>query len=245
MQELAREFGKPFVHVHHLEAHCMMARLAGKEILPEGEGSRERSSEGSREGVSSNSNSNSHSSGSSSSSSSSSSGSGSNNGNEASTSALPKVEYPFLALLASGGHTSILLCQNLGEYSVLGGTLDDALGEAFDKASRMLGLRSASSGGAAVEAAALKGTKREEYGMTIPMRNKPNCDFSYAGLKNAFRVAVQRAREAEGLDRECTNAPKSQMEESPEMVALSPAAAADLCATFQDVAFGHLVSGGL
>jgi N6-L-threonylcarbamoyladenine synthase len=50
----------------------------------------------------------------------------------------PKVQYPFLALLASGGHTSILLCKQLGDYEVLGGTLDDALGEAFDKAARLL-----------------------------------------------------------------------------------------------------------
>ena len=76
--------------------------------------------------------------------------------------------------------------------------------------------------------------------MTVPMRNKPNCDFSYAGLKNAFRVAVQKARELEGLDVESTNAPASQMETAPTPVALSDAAAADLCATFQDVAFSHV-----
>jgi len=52
---------------------------------------------------------------------------------EAAAAFAPKVEYPFLALLASGGHTSLLLCRGLGDYAVLGGTLDDALGEAFDK----------------------------------------------------------------------------------------------------------------
>jgi tRNA N6-adenosine threonylcarbamoyltransferase len=50
----------------------------------------------------------------------------------------PKVTYPFLALLASGGHTSILLCRELGEYQILGGTLDDALGEALGPLSRQL-----------------------------------------------------------------------------------------------------------
>lgn len=55
----------------------------------------------------------------------------------------PKVNFPFLALLVSGGHTSILLCRGLGDYTVLGATLDDSLGEAFDKASRLLGLRTA------------------------------------------------------------------------------------------------------
>lgn len=52
----------------------------------------------------------------------------------------PKIEYPFLALLASGGHTSLQLVLGLGKYLVLGGTLDDSLGEAFDKASRLLGI---------------------------------------------------------------------------------------------------------
>ena len=130
-----------------------------------------------------------------------------------------KVEYPFLAFLASGGHTSILLCKKLGEYEVLGGTLDDALGEALDKAARLLGLRSSSSGGAAVEASALNGDK-ESYPMTVPMRTKLNCDFSYAGLKNAFRLAVQTARAKEGLDINSTNAPASQMEEAPETVVI-------------------------
>ena len=130
---------------------------------------------------------------------------------------VPKVEYPFLALLASGGHTSILLCKALGEYEIIGGTLDDALGEAFDKAARLLGLTCATSGGAAVENAALKGNKNS-YPMTVPMRNKLSCDFSYSGLKNAFRQAVQSAREKEGLDVNSTNAPAKQMEESPEIV---------------------------
>jgi tRNA N6-adenosine threonylcarbamoyltransferase len=129
----------------------------------------------------------------------------------------PKVTYPFLALLASGGHTSILLCRELGEYQILGGTLDDALGEAFDKAARLLGLKCASSGGAAVEAAA-RGGDKDSFPMTVPMRSKLNCDFSYAGLKNAFRLAVQTAREREGLDVNSTNAPANQMEESPEIV---------------------------
>ena len=86
-----------------------------------------------------------------------------------------------------------------------------------------------------VEAAARLGSRKEAYGMTVPMRNKPTCDFSYAGLKNAFRVAVQKARELEGLDVESTNAPPSQMEVAPAPVALSSSAAADLCATFQGV----------
>ena len=117
-QELARAHGKTFVTVHHLEAHCAMARLAGKEILPDPEAvpaAAACNSSGSGSG--------------------SNSSSSSSSGSSAAGTPLfaPKVDYPFLALLASGGHTSLLLCRGLGEYSVLGGTLDDALGEAFDK----------------------------------------------------------------------------------------------------------------
>jgi tRNA A37 threonylcarbamoyltransferase TsaD len=224
LQSLALEFQKPFVTVHHLEAHCVMARLAGKEIVAEEKKEEVVVNKAEEKAVDHNkieievsvgTNAN------------------VNVGNipsekntvESVTTLTqngpgpftPKVDYPFLALLASGGHTSILLCKNLGEYEVLGGTLDDALGEAFDKAARLLGLTCSSSGGAAVEAAAKLGDE-SSYPMTVPMRTKLNCDFSYAGLKNAFRMAVQSAREKEGLDVESTNAPANQMEESPTTV---------------------------
>jgi len=66
---------------------------------------------------------------------------------------------------------------------VLGGTRDDALGEAFDKAARLLGLSMASSGGAAIEKLAKLGDGRR-YRMTVPMKNVKSCDFSYAGKYN-------------------------------------------------------------
>jgi N6-L-threonylcarbamoyladenine synthase len=80
----------------------------------------------------------------------------------------------------------------LGKHTVLGGTLDDALGEAFDKAARLLGLPLNTSGGAAVEAGARRAVERaaakgttlstyEDYGLKIPMRDRRDCDFSYAG----------------------------------------------------------------
>lgn len=205
-QALATEYNKPFVTIHHLEAHCLMARLAGETVKDENN-ARENQHE--------------------------------NKKNEFNFS--PKIEYPFLALLASGGHTSLQLVEGLGKYAVLGGTLDDSLGEAFDKASRLLGLRTGGSGGAAVEAAARLGTCRREYfSMTIPMQSKPNCDFSYAGLKNSFRVAVQKARRESGLDVDSTNAPAGQNMEAPEPIMLPESITADLCATFQDTAFSHV-----
>lgn len=210
--------------MHHLEAHCVMARLAGKEIVAEEK--KEAVLVGKVEGKSVDHNKtemevevavgasvNVHNI----QSEMTTVGSASTQTETGPGLFTPKVDYPFLALLASGGHTSILLCKNLGEYEVLGGTLDDALGEAFDKAARLLGLTCSSSGGAAVEAAAKLGDETS-YPMTVPMRTKLNCDFSYAGLKNAFRMAVQSAREKEGLDVDSTNAPANQMEESSTIV---------------------------
>ena len=210
--------------MHHLEAHCVMARLAGKEIVAEEK--KEAVLVGIVEGKSVDHNKtemevevavgasvNVHNI----QSEMTTVGSASTQTETGPGLFTPKVDYPFLALLASGGHTSILLCKNLGEYEVLGGTLDDALGEAFDKAARLLGLTCSSSGGAAVEAAAKLGDETS-YPMTVPMRTKLNCDFSYAGLKNAFRMAVQSAREKEGLDVDSTNAPANQMEESSTIV---------------------------
>ena len=208
-QALATEFNKPFVTIHHLEAHCLMARLAGETIKDDNHNSNEKHDD---KEISKNK-----------------------------YNFQPKIEYPFLALLASGGHTSLQLVEDLGKYLVLGGTLDDSLGEAFDKASRLLGLRTGGSGGAAVEAVAKSGKcLREYYSMTIPMQNKPNCDFSYAGLKNSFRVAVQKARHECGLDVDSTNAPPGQNMESPEPIMLPDSITADLCATFQDTAFCHV-----
>lgn len=153
-QQIAVEFNKPFVAVHHLEAHCLLARLAGKQIVAENQVNDLN-----------------------------------NNQDISTTEFKPVVEFPFLVLLASGGHTSILLCSGLGNYSVLGGTLDDALGEAFDKAARLVGLRTGGSGGAAVEQAARNGSP-SAFSMTVPMRSKPNCDFSYAGYQFEFNSVL-------------------------------------------------------
>jgi N6-L-threonylcarbamoyladenine synthase len=152
-------------------------------------------------------------------------------------------------MLASGGHTSLLLCEDMGQHKLLGGTLDDALGEAFDKAARLLGLRSNSSGGAAIEAMARLYEEKYlatnssldfKHIMSVPMRDKPNCDFSYAGLKNAFRHEVLRARGSLSLDLHATNAPSNQMQPTQEAVALPEAITAYLCHSFQDVAFKHV-----
>jgi N6-L-threonylcarbamoyladenine synthase len=95
-----------------------------------------------------------------------------------------EVEFPYLLLLVSGGHCQLLVCAGVGRYTRLGTTLDDAAGEAFDKAARLIGL--GYPGGPAVEAAARNGNPRR-FVLPRPMKNRPGCDFSFSGLKTAVR----------------------------------------------------------
>jgi len=101
-----------------------------------------------------------------------------------------RLMFPYLLLLASGGHTQILAVKGVGDYDRLGATQDDAIGEAFDKTAKMLGL--AYPGGPAIEAAA-KGGDPQRFALPRPMLGRPNADFSLSGLKTATRLAVLAA----------------------------------------------------
>ncbi|MDE3176443.1 MAG: tRNA (adenosine(37)-N6)-threonylcarbamoyltransferase complex transferase subunit TsaD [Pseudomonadota bacterium] len=101
-----------------------------------------------------------------------------------------RLSFPYLLLLASGGHTQILAVEGVGEYVRLGATMDDAIGEAFDKTAKLLGL--GYPGGPAVEAAA-KGGDLERFALPRPMLGRPNADFSLSGLKTAVRHAAMAA----------------------------------------------------
>lgn len=101
------------------------------------------------------------------------------------------IAFPFLTLLVSGGHCQLLLVYSVAKYEVLGGTLDDALGEAFDKSARMLGLPVGNGGGPALERLALIGNPNA-IPFPVPMSRKPNCNFSFAGLKTCVRLAIQK-----------------------------------------------------
>jgi len=103
-------------------------------------------------------------------------------------------EFPFLALLVSGGHTMLIEVRSLGDYRLLGTTLDDAVGEAFDKTAKLLGL--AYPGGPALAALAEQGDD-EAFAFPRPMVNKSGFDFSFSGLKTAVMLEVRRA-EASG-----------------------------------------------
>ena len=94
-----------------------------------------------------------------------------------------KINYPYLLLLISGGHSQYLSVHNLGKYKRLGTTIDDALGEAFDKTAKLLGIEFP--GGPQIEVFAEKGDPNK-YELPKPIFNKGGCNLSFAGLKTAI-----------------------------------------------------------
>ena len=94
-----------------------------------------------------------------------------------------KLEYPYLLLLISGGHTQFLAVKNLSNYKRLGTTIDDAIGEAFDKVAKLLGVEFP--GGPQIEILAKKGDPNK-YDLPKPIFNKGGCNLSFAGLKSAI-----------------------------------------------------------
>jgi N6-L-threonylcarbamoyladenine synthase len=96
--------------------------------------------------------------------------------------------FPFLALLVSGGHTQLVDVAALGRYRILGETLDDAAGEAFDKTAKLLGLPYP--GGAALAKLAETG-RSDRFTFPRPMLDRPGLDFSFSGLKTAALVALR------------------------------------------------------
>ncbi len=126
------------------------------------------------------------------------------------------VAFPYLLLLVSGGHCQLLVVHGVGRYRRLGTTVDDALGEAFDKVAKMLGL--GYPGGPAVESAARAGDA-QRFALPRPMLGRPGCHFSFSGLKTAVVHAI-------------------------DALPLGPLASADvsdLCASFQAAAADALV----
>jgi N6-L-threonylcarbamoyladenine synthase len=128
--------------------------------------------------------------------------------------------FPFCLFLASGGHTQILGVRGVGDYLRLGGTLDDAIGEAFDKTAKLLGL--GYPGGPLVEKEATRGDP-ERFSLPRPMLGRRDADFSFSGLKTALRLEAEK------------------------IAPLSDDDVADLCAAFQaavvDVVKDRLRSG--
>jgi len=116
------------------------------------------------------------------------------------------VPFPYCLFLASGGHTQILAVRGVGDYVLIGNTMDDAVGEAFDKTAKLLGL--GYPGGPQVEKEATRGNP-ERFALPRPMQGRPEPDFSFSGLKTALRLEAEK------------------------IAPLSDQDVADLCASFQ------------
>lgn len=99
------------------------------------------------------------------------------------------LDFPFLLLLVSGGHSQFLLVKNVGDYERLGTTIDDAIGEAFDKTAKLLGLPYP--GGPAVERLAKQGDVTR-FKLPRPLLDRPGLDMSFAGLKTALRTQAKK-----------------------------------------------------
>lgn len=113
-------------------------------------------------------------------------------------------DFPFVALLVSGGHTQLIKVADLGDYALLGESLDDAAGEAFDKAAKMLDLPYP--GGPHLARLALKGD-RSRFKFPRPMTDRPGLDFSFSGLKTFTLTTINQHALADGLpdDQTCAD----------------------------------------
>lgn len=109
----------------------------------------------------------------------------------------PNLAFPFLALLVSGGHTQIIRVNHIGDYQLLGDTLDDAIGEAFDKTAKLLGM--GYPGGPLVSQLAASGDATR-YPLPRPMTDRPGIDFSFSGLKTAVLTTWQHAQQTRQHD---------------------------------------------
>ena len=127
-----------------------------------------------------------------------------------------EIKFPYLLLLVSGGHCQLLIVEKAGHYKRLGTTIDDALGEAFDKSAKMLGL--GYPGGPAVEQWAKDGDPAR-FDLPRPLKGRAGCDFSFSGLKTKVRQTIENLPEG----------PVSDQDKS------------DICAAFQNAAGDVLI----
>ena len=101
-----------------------------------------------------------------------------------------KIEFPFLVLLISGGHTQLIIAKAYNNFEIIGETIDDAVGEAFDKTAKILGL--GYPGGPKIEKLAKQSERKNIVLLPRPMVREKNLDFSFSGLKTAIRRKVEK-----------------------------------------------------
>jgi len=108
-----------------------------------------------------------------------------------------EATFPLTVLLVSGGHTQVMEVKSLSDITTVAKSMDDSFGESFDKVAKMMGLRYP--GGPAIQSLAKDGN-RKRYDFTVPLLRTPKFAFSYSGLKNAVRLAVESAQEEDYKD---------------------------------------------
>jgi N6-L-threonylcarbamoyladenine synthase len=201
IKDLARKYNKPIVAVNHMEGHIYSAlakNSKGKGVGEKIKDEREKKKENAVD-------------------------------SDQLTVRAPRDEreksyaFPLLCLLISGGHTELVLMKNHGEYEILGKTLDDAIGEAFDKVARMLEF--GYPGGPIVEQMAKLGDPKH-FELPIPMIKIAGLDFSYSGLKTA---ALHLVRRELGEKKEILSSEQYKQ------------ATCDIAATFQEAAISSLI----
>lgn len=139
---------------------------------------------------------------------------------------MDRPEFPFVGLVVSGGHTSLIRADAIGQYKILGQTLDDAAGEALDKTAKMLGL--GYPGGVKIDQLSDSG---DPAAIDFPraLRRRTNFDFSFSGLKTSVRTYLETLR-------------LSQQEQGQEQNPPSGQALSDLCASLQEAIVDSLIS---
>ena len=257
-ERLAKKYQLPFIPVHHMEAHALVARLPIPEADPNQEDLEERRPPAATVHVTpestttttttTTSTSNRIGTHSDISTSTTTTNNNNNNNNKAENTRHARTltrptatvgrtsrprgtaAFPFLCLLVSGGHNLILLARDIGDYEILGTTLDDALGEAYDKVAKMLHMDLEPSGGVVVEAAAARGDPHR-YKFTLPLRDKPGSDFSFSGLKTAVRLAMEASTLPQDDDQEGWDRLTPEQEQT----------RCDIAASFQEIAIQHVL----
>jgi len=156
----------------------------------------------------------------------------------------PRPEFPFVALLVSGGHTQLMRVDGVGQYELLGETLDDAAGEAFDKTAKLLGL--GYPGGPQLARLAESGDA-SQFDLPRPLLHRPGFDFSFSGLKTAVLNQVQKQCRLQGQQKIDASVLDPQMRA--DLAAATEAAIVDVLvakslATLDSTGLKHLVVAG-
>lgn len=141
-------------------------------------------------------------------------------------------DFPFVALLVSGGHTQLVDVEGVGRYRLLGESIDDAAGEAFDKTAKLMGLPYP--GGPVLARLAEQGNPAA-YSFPRPLLDRPGCDFSFSGLKTAVMLVIKAARAAQAGTTQARDGDGVSED-------LPPAVMADIAASFQQAVVDTLVN---